>query len=690
MRKTRAVAITALVAASAMVMAACGGSTGQAGPSVTAATSAPGGGGSDTSSSAPGSDTGSSSAPGSDTGTASGSGSASGSASGSGSGSATAPGGGGGAGESGACGKPHGPFDAPASAAAGSVKVSLNEGMTSWNQDSGHSNSVYNSYPLYLTQARPFYYNDKLELINNDSFVTCKLVSKDPLTISYTINKSAKWSDGVPVTAADLLMYWAALSGNYNTGEAVTDDKGVLKKTDKIAFDASTPGLALVKDFPQITDDGLGMTIKYSEFFVDYPFQLQPGLPAHAVAMHALGETDAKKATADLVSALKNNLKDHKTDSDKVKKIADFWNTGFDFTQLPSDKSLYLSDGAYLMTDFKKDQYLTFEANPEYTWGAKPSIKQITYSILPDAMASVQALANGEVDLINPQPTADVLGAVQKLSGQGIEAQTGDGGTYEHVDLAQNNKGPFDPAAYGGDKAKALKVRQAFLKTIPRQEILTKLVKPLNPQAEVRDSFNQVPGSPDYADTVAQNGSADWKNVDIEGAKKLLADAGVTNPKVRFMYAAKNVRRANEYKLIAASASQAGFQLVDGANPDWSSQIQNTKIYDAILFGWQNPAIGYSQEIPNFVTKGQNNFYGYSNPQVDADLKKLGAESDPAKQKALNIAVEKQLFADAFGTVLFQFPDVVGVNTKKIQGTKHMAIVPSYLWNYWEWTIPAG
>ncbi len=676
MRKTRAVAITALVAASAMVMAACGGSTGQAGTSAPAATSATGGG-SDTSSSTPASDTGSSS------------GSGSGSASGSGSGSATATSGGA-AGESGACGKPHGPFPAPAGAAAGSVKVSLNEGMTSWNKNSGHSNSVYNAYPLYLTQAQVVYYNDKLELINNDSFVTCKLVSKNPLTISYTINKSAKWSDGVPVTAADLLMNWAAQSGNFNTGEAVTDDKGVLKKTDKIAFDSSTPGLALIKDFPQITADGLGLTVKYSEFFVDYPFQLDIGLPAHAVAMHALGETDAKKATADLVSALKNNLKDHKTDSDKVKKIADFWNTGFDFTQLPSDKSLYLSDGAYVMTDFKKDQYLTFEANPEYTWGAKPSIKQITYSILPDAMASVQALANGEVDLINPQPTADVLGAVQKLSGQGIEAQTGDGGTYEHVDLAQNNKGPFDPAAYGGDKTKALKVRQAFLKTIPRQEILTKLVKPLNPKAEVRDSFNQVPGSPDYADTVAQNGSADWKDVDIAGAKKLLADAGVTNPKVRFMYAAKNVRRANEYKLIAASASQAGFQMVDGANPDWSSQIQNTKIYDAILFGWQNNAIGYSQVIPNFVTKGQNNFYGYSNKDVDADLKKLGAEPDPAKQKALNIAVEKQLFADAFGTILFQFPDVVGVNTKKIQGTKHMAIVPSYLWNYWEWTIPAA
>ena len=44
--------------------------------------------------------------------------------------------------------------------------------------------------------------------------------------------------------------------------------------------------------------------------------------------------------------------------------------------------------------------------------------------------------------------------------------------SHEHVDLTVNNGGPFDPATYGGDEAKALAVRQAFLKTIPRQEIV--------------------------------------------------------------------------------------------------------------------------------------------------------------------------------------------------------------------------
>lgn len=738
MRKTRAVAITALVAASAMVFAACG-NTNQA-ESTTSGSQAAGTGSSaapGTASSAAGSDTASSSA-GSET-AASGSSGASGSgsaASGSSS-SGTASSGTATAGGEDGCGKPHGPYQAPAAKPGSSVKVAWNQVFYSYNAATGHGNAVANANPLYLMNAQSFYYDDKLALINNDSFMTCTLVSKDPLTIKYTINKAAKWSDGVPVSAADLLLTWAAIGGQFgdkNTlidpdGNAVlpaTDDatrpkvvdsankevtgkdydgafdadSGALKKgfsyvkSSGIKFDASSDAMSLVKEFPEIGDDNQSLTIKYSEFFVDYPFQLAVGVPAHVVAMKALGESDAAKATDDMVAAFKAYHADKNPDSakradaDKVKKIADFWNTGFDYSELPSDKALYLSSGAYLLKDFKKDQYMTFVKNPDYTWGPIPQVETITYRIIGDATAQVQALQNGEVDLIQPQSTPDVLQSVQALAGQGVKVETGDGATYEHVDLAQNNKGPFDPKSYGGDKDKALKVRQAFLKTIPRDEIIARLIKPLNPNAEVRNSFNVVPGSPAYADTVAQNGSDAYKSVDIEGAKKLLAEAGVPNPTVRFMYADNNPRRANEYKLIAASASQAGFKLVDGKNINWGNDLQNTKIYDAVLFGWQSSAVGASQIAPNFRTGAQNNFYGYSNKEVDDLLTKLNAEPDVAKQNALNIEIEKKLWADAFGTVIFQFPDVTAFNSNKIQNASSIPLLPTIFWNYWEWTTP--
>jgi peptide/nickel transport system substrate-binding protein len=432
------------------------------------------------------------------------------------------------------------------------------------------------------------------------------------LTIKYTINKDVKWSDGVPVSAADLLLAWASGSGQFNTEVLATDKDG------NAINDASGVDKAVVA---------------------------------------------------------------------KVKKIADFWNTGFDATELPSDPSLYIGYGPYLLKEYKKDQYMTFTKNPNYTWGPIPSVDTITLRFIPDAMAMMQALKNGEVDVANPQATADVLGAAKQMESQGVKVLTGDGATYEHVDLAQNNGGPFDPKTYGGDAKKATDVRLAFLKTIPRQQIVDRLIKPLNPNAQLRDSFNVVPGSPAYDSTVAGNGMKDWDKVDIDGAKKLLADAGVKTPvKVRLMYAQGNTRRANEYKFIAESAKSAGFDVIDGANKDWGSLLSNTKVYDAALFGWQSTAIGASQIPPNFQTDGQNNFYGYSNKDVDALLKQLNSEPDIKKQDEINTKVEAQLLKDGFGVPIFQFPEIISFNTKRIQNVQGLSLSPGYFWNFWEWT----
>src|SRR6478735_7130294 len=314
MKKSRAVVLTALVAGATLVVAACSSPGQSTGTSTTnAATSAPAqSGGAGTS--APASETGSS-----DTGSATGSGEATQTAASSG-----ATGGG-----DDACGAPHGPWEQPSGEPTGAVTAGLNELSTSSNSQAGHSNSVYNAYPLYLTQAPMNYYDSDLKLINNDSFIKCELVSKDPLTVKYTINKDAKWSDGVPVTADDLMLAYVAQSGNFNTTEVKTDENGALLPSSGVAFDSASPGLALVKDLPEVSDDNLSLTLKYTEPFVDYNVALQPGVPAHIVAMKALGGSDATAANAAMEKAIKAK------DSAGLKKIADTWNTYFDVTSMP-------------------------------------------------------------------------------------------------------------------------------------------------------------------------------------------------------------------------------------------------------------------------------------------------------------------------------------------------------------------
>ncbi|MET3806755.1 peptide/nickel transport system substrate-binding protein [Nakamurella sp. UYEF19] len=674
MTRKRAVTLTALVATSALLFAACTSSPGQATsttPTTAGSSAAPATSGAPSSSAT-------------NSGTVSSGPASSGPATSGATGSSAPTTSNEPAGADG-CGKPHGAYTDPGTA-AGAVTVGFNELSTSWNAQSSHGNSVYNSNALYLTQAQNWYYDKDLKLINNDSFMTCKVTSTKPLTIAYTINKDAKWSDGVPVSAEDLLMTWISNSGNFSTGEVKTDKDGnPLPSTGStVAFDSSSPGLALIKAFPTISADHKTLTTVFTEPFVDYQLNLTIGVPAHAVAVKALGISDPTAAVAALVKAAQTK------DNASLAKIANTWNTAFDFTALPSDKSLYLSDGPYIMSDFKANQFQTFTINPAYTWGPKPSVATITIQYAPDPTAAVQSLANGELQIINPQATADVLKGATALESQGVKVINGSGGTYEHVDLAENNKGPFDPATYGGDATKATEVRTAFLKTIPRQDIIDRLIKPLNPAATIRNSFTQVPGAPGYAPMVAANGMSAYDKVDLAGAKALLAQAGVKTPvNVRFMYADNNPRRASEYQLIAASAKQAGFNVIDAKNANWSSQLTNTKIYDAVLFGWQNSTTGVAQNPPNFLSgaAGQNNFYGYKNANVDKWMNQLNVTTDAATQTKLLTDTETQLVKDGFGTILFQFPDITAFDSTKVTGVGGIALVPGVFSNFWEWKI---
>jgi peptide/nickel transport system substrate-binding protein len=367
------------------------------------------------------------------------------------------------------------------------------------------------------------------------------------------------------------------------------------------------------------------------------------------------------------------------------------WSTDFNYTELPEDEGLYLSSGAYVMSEFVEDQYMTLEKNENYTGDLAAQIETVTIRWNGDPLAQVQALQNGELDLISPQSTADVLEALQAI--EGLEVETSDEGTYEHVDLDQTD-GPFSAAAYGGDAEKAKLVRQAFLKTLPRQQIIDALIKPLNENAELRSSYTTVPGSPAYDTIVAGKGmDVVYGEVDIAGAQALLAQAGVATPiEVKLLFDPENTRRQNEYTLIAESAAQAGFTVVPyQVQTDWGTDLSNAQsFYDASLFGWQSQSTAVTESEANYRTGGGNNYYGYSNPQVDALYDELQVTTDEARQAEINTEIEALLVDDAFGVTIFQFPGVTAWNPEAISGISKISISPTIFAGFWNWEPGTG
>lgn len=576
--------------------------------------------------------------------------------------------------------------------AASNVSVMWNQPFYSVNQYSTSGNNLVNANVGYLITDTMTYYGEGLNLVNNKSFGTYEKLSDSPLKVKVTLADTATWSDGVPVTAADLVLYWATYSGAFNTlsdDEVKKDqDTGAVTSTNKgsdVYFDQTgVPAFSLVKDFPVIGDNGKSVTYTYSKPFADWEKNLMTaGLPAHVVGTRALGETDATKAAEDVVKAFQN--KDNAT----LSKISNVWNKDWNFKNKPADANLLVSCGPYVISDAVADQYLTLTKNPNYKGEHKPSIDTITIRFNEDPMAGVQALQNGEVQLISPQVTEDAYKAAKALTN--ATTITGIEGSYEHIDLSVASGGAFDPKTYGGDAAKALKVKQAFLHVIPRQKIVDTLVKPVNPDAAVRNSFNAVPGAPDYEAVSSANGmGTTYGDVDVAKAKQLLSEAGVTSPTVRIMFAKQNVRRQGEFRLIKEAAEEAGFKIVDSSSDDWSTLVFTAPDkYDVAFFAWISNGTGVTDVIPQYKTKklgGSNNPYGFSNKQVDDLYDQLQVETDPAKQTEILKQVDKLLVDNAFGLTIFQFPSMTSYSNK-LSGIKPIAITPTIFWNFWEWKI---
>ncbi|WP_349829403.1 ABC transporter family substrate-binding protein [Brevibacterium litoralis] len=569
------------------------------------------------------------------------------------------------------------------SSGASTLYVGWNEPFRSMNTQTSNGNAVANSNITYMMNENFGYYDDNLE-VQQGALGEVELVSEDPLQVKYTFADTATWSDGTPVDAADLVFQWASISQNFNTVESNTDDSGELQENDEstVYFDSSGLGASLIKDFPEISEDRSEVTFTYSEPFADWRTALGfgadgVGVPAHIVAKKALGEEDGEAAKQAVLDAIENE------DTEALSQLSNVYNTGFDFTSFPDDPDVLVHNGPYAMTSFNEGQDLTLQLDENYTGPTQPSIETVTFRYNEDPMAMVQAVENGEVDITQPQATADVRTAAEAI--EGVTVSTGDGATYEHVDLTFDNNGPFDPESYGGDEEAANKVRQAFLMTIPRDQIVETIIQSINPDAGLRDSLYATTTAPNY-DAIVE-GVGGYQEFDVEGAKELLDEVKADHEikPVRFLYGASNERRAQTSALISENATEAGFEFVDSGDDNWGSILGNGT-YDATLFGWQSTTTGVTNADANFRSGAQNNFGGYSNEEVDGLLDELMLETDPDAQTELVTEIETILKADGFGTPIYQHPEVL-ISNDRLEGESSITVSPTMFWNYWEWTL---
>ena len=536
--------------------------------------------------------------------------------------------------------------------------------VTSFNSNTPQGNLDTNGEVAYLTQPQFYTLNQKFDVLPNTDLGTYKKLSDDPLKVKYTLNKDAKWSDGKPMTADDLLLGWAIQSCYYES--ATTDEDGNV--TAGTQYFATAGGCVFSTDLPTVGDSNRSITYSYDVPYVDWNIVSPISFPIHSVAKVA------GVSVADFIKAIKDtpkgDAKNPAPANETLVKVGKVINTGYDATALPKDKNLLVSGGPLMVSAWTPKQSMTFVKNPEYKGKHEVKFDKLIMRFIGDANAQVTALQNGEVDAIQPQASADTVKALKAANG--AKVIEGNQVAYDHLDLNfASPSGVFkDPT-----------VREAFLLTVPREDILKAIVTPINADAKVLNSQLFLPQQEGYDESVAQNGSDAYNKVDIEKAKTLLA--GKT-PTVKILYNTNNPNRVDTFQAIQASAAKAGITVTDGGSPDWSSLLSGGD-YDASVFGWINPGVGNAAVPQLFQIDNPGNYNKFDNQEASDLAVKTQVtldESDLMKQKQ---DIDKIAFADTYGLPLFQLPGIFATNAK-VKGIGYFGGQTGIVWNVWDWT----
>lgn len=592
---------------------------------------------------------------------------------------------------------------APAQAATRTTLVyGITNVFTSLNSGTPDTNLVTNTTVGYLTGNGFWYYDNQKNLIPNKAFGSYK-VTKDTATdyrVTATVNKGRVWSDGTPITGVDLLLSHILSSNEYSKaaglGDPASEDK--LPAFNSGGYNGEYNDNIVGE--PVLSKDGMSVTLRFKKPLADWELYLPGPATVHALVHLANGKTGLQPAAANL-KAKADFLKAFKAkDTALLSKMGKVWSESYNITTIDGSTNplLLVSNGAFLVKSAVDKQSITMVRNPKYNSGPamKTSIKQIVFRFIDDATAAAQAMANGEIDMFDGALTADSVAQFKQIPTAKVVGASA--ATYEHVDIrvgagvGENDyTGVFAYSNNASKNARARDLRTALLLAWPREEIVDKLIKPVQDNAVVMNSSFVLPDDANYKKVTAATGvskftagtQADRTAQALALVKKYYPEASATNPLVKIkVLHSTSARRVAQGALAKAALAKAGFDATFDAQPRWSTMLDDSN-YDVQFFAWAQSSVSQAGTNANFLSDGSNNHLGYNNPAVDEILKTLSTPMPRAKVIEKYIAAEKLIVNDAITLSVFQWPGAFPYN-KALKNVKPSSLTPLYLWNYWE------
>lgn len=303
------------------------------------------------------------------------------------------------------------------------------------------------------------------------------------------------------------------------------------------------------------------------------------------------------------------------------------YDTDEDWTKVEAATSKPIGTGPFKFVESKDGSSITLEKNEDY-FGGEPKLDKVVYTIVQDSDTAYESFMNGEIDYLQNVPSSHVK-----------ELQ--DNSDYNVGCLSAGRRYQMCFNMKGNDTGK-LAVRQAIAKGINREEISKKGTAGLQ---EVAYGFY-----PPFLEW-AYNDKADIGDTDVDGAVKLLEDAGYTkDADGYYLHLNLEVFNYGNYedcaKVIKSQLKEIGIDvtvnpLEEGA---WGEKVSSGDYDLCMLAGFQGP------DPDNLSTRvgtdGAMNVSAYSNTKVDELLTQAKSLTDQDERGKLYKEVQQILSED--------------------------------------------
>lgn len=405
--------------------------------------------------------------------------------------------------------------------------------------------------------------------LNFQPMLADSITTADNQNFVVHIDEKATWSDGTPVTAYDLEYSVLRLASPKVANatlllyafEGVGDDGFVEEGATSIA------GI-------QVLDE------KTVQFTTKYPIALTTFQNTYACYLPTMPKHIIEKYTEEELTTL-------------------------DWFNHPDVVS-----GPYKLTGYDVNHFITYEANENY-WKGAPKVKKLNFKIM-DASQIYAGLKSGEIDV-----THHTMTAIPQEDYESIES-------LENVNVIYGSPITNQSVFVQTKNLPDVKVRQALLYAIDRQQILDQLMKG---HGEIVDGFLSS-ASPFYDETMTP------VTYDPEKAKALLAEAGWDGSQtIRFYVNSGDGAFVNAAQVMVAQWANVGIKAeVQTVDLGTLMTVAGTTDYELLAVQYTYAPVDPYPDM-SWLLSGEGSWTGYADDEINDALVKTQTAASTAESK---------------------------------------------------------